>query len=159
MTTYEKMRGLVKQYQLENHFTFAGEKANVVHEYHTADALVLVSLAEGLPNVVCEAMACGLPVVLSDVSDHRKMVEEGHTGFLCSPYEAGSIANALQSIIRLPGGQRRAMGELARKAAEDQFARERFIEEYERVYRLLVEDPILMQSKGGLEAESGGGPS
>ena len=130
------MRSLVKQYQLENHFTFAGEKANVVHEYHTADALVLVSLVEGLPNVVCEAMACGLPVVLSDVSDHRKMVEEGRTGFLCSPYEAGSIADALQSIIRLPEGQRRAIGKLARKAAEDQFTRERFIEEYERVYRL-----------------------
>ena len=159
MTTYEKMCGLVKQYHLENHFTFAGEKANVVHEYHTADALVLVSLAEGLPNVVCEAMACGLPVVLSDVSDHRKMVEEGRTGFLCSPHEAGSIANALQSIIHLPEGQRRAMGELARKAAEVQFTRERFIEEYERVYRLLVEDPTLMQSKSGLEAESGGWPS
>ena len=137
--TYEKMRGLVKQYQLENHFTFAAKKANVVHEYHTADALVLVSVAEGLPNVVCEAMACGLPVVLSDVSDHRKMVEEGCTGFLCSPYEAESIANALQYIIRLPEEQRRATGKLARKAAEEQFTRERFIEAYERVYRLLAE--------------------
>lgn len=139
-TTYEKMCSLVKQYQLENHFTFAGEKANVVHEYHAVDALVLVSLFEGLPNVVCEAMACGLPVVLSDVSDHRKMIDEGRTGFLCSPYEAGSIADALQSIIHLPEGPRRVIGELARKAAEDQFNRERFIEEYECVYRCLVKD-------------------
>jgi glycosyltransferase involved in cell wall biosynthesis len=146
MATYEKMRVLVKRYQLENHFTFTGERANVVHEYHTADALVLVSLAEGLPNVVCEAMACGLPVVLSDVSDHRKMVEEGRTGFLCSPYEAGSIANALQSIIRLPEDQRRAMGKLARKAAEHQFTRERFIKSYERVYRLLVKEAALIQT-------------
>jgi glycosyltransferase involved in cell wall biosynthesis len=145
-TTYEKMRSLVKQYQLDNHFTFAGEKVNVVQEYHTADALVLVSLFEGLPNVVCEAMACGLPVVLSDVSDHRKMVEEGRTGFLCSSHEAGSIADALQSIIGLPGGLRRAMGELARKAAEDQFNRERFIEKYDRVYRSLVKDAQLRQS-------------
>src|SRR2546427_8878734 len=104
-----------------------------------------LSVYEGLPNVVCEAMACGLPVVLSDVSDHRKMVEEGRTGFLCSPHEAGSIADALQSIIRLPEGPRRAMGKLARKAAEDQFNRERLIEEYERVYRRLVKDAALMQ--------------
>jgi glycosyltransferase involved in cell wall biosynthesis len=143
--TCEKMRSLVKQYQLENHFTFAGEKANIVHEYHAADALVLVSLYEGLPNVVCEAMACGLSVVLSDVSDHRKMVEEGRTGFLCSPHAAESIADALQAIIRLPEGTRRAIGELARKAAEDRFNRERFIEEYERIYCCLVKDATLMQ--------------
>jgi glycosyltransferase involved in cell wall biosynthesis len=138
-TMYEKLCRLVKQYQLEHHFTFTGEKANVVQEYYAADALVLVSLFEGLPNVVCEAMASGLPVVLSDVSDHRKMVEEGRTGFFCSPHEAGSIADALQSIIRLPEGPRRAMGELARKAAENQFNRERFIEEHERVYRRICQ--------------------
>ena len=143
--TYEEMVGLVKRYQLENHFTFTGEKANVVHEYHAADVLVLVSRHEGLPNVVCEAMACGLPMVLSDVSDHRKMVEEGRTGFLCSSHDTESIADALQSIICLPEGSRRAMGELARKAAEEQFNRERFILEYEHVYRLLVQDAASME--------------
>jgi hypothetical protein len=51
------------------------------------------------------------------------------------------------------------MGKLARKAAEEQFTRERFIDEYERVYRRLVKDPTLMQSKDGLEVESGGWPS
>jgi len=136
--TYAEVIALVQRYQLQNHFTFAGEKENVVHEYHTADALVLVSLCEGMPNVVCEGMACQLPVVLSDVSDHSRIVEEGRTGFLCSPYDTGSIADALQSIIRLPAEQRRAMGKAARRAAEAQFNRKSFIDGYERIYRHLL---------------------
>jgi glycosyltransferase involved in cell wall biosynthesis len=140
--TYEETVDLLKRYQLENHFTFAGEKADVVHEYHAADVLVLVSFYEGLPNVVCEAMACGLPVVLSDVSDHRKVIDDGRTGFLCSPHDAISIADALHSIIRLSVGQRHTMGELARKAAEEQFNRERFVEAYECIYRALVNETV-----------------
>ena len=46
---------------------------------------------------------------------------------------------------RPPEGPRRVIGELARKAAEDQFNRERFIKEYECVYRCLVKDAALMQ--------------
>ncbi len=136
--THNEVMRLVQQYQLQNHFTFAGEKANVLSEYHAADALVLVSECEGVPNAVCEGMACQLPVVLSDVADNARMVEQGRTGFLCLPDDTCSIADALQSLIHLPAAQRHAMGEAARKAAEEQFHRQQFIDGYERIYHHLT---------------------
>ncbi len=137
---YADMMRMVRWHGLAAYFTFVGEKANVVAEYHAADALVLVSLSEGLPNVVCEAMACGLPVVLSDVSDNAKLVEDGRAGVLCSPYDVSCIAGALQTIIERPESQRRLMREAARKTAEECFQQARFASAYERVYHTLLQD-------------------
>lgn len=138
--TYQEVVEYVRRYQLQDHFTFVGEKENVLQYYHTADALVLVSFFEGLSNVVCEAMACHLPLVLSHVSDHPLIAEEKRTAFLCSPHNPESIADALQSIIRLPRSVRHAMGESARKVAVSLFNHRRFIAEFERIYRYLLND-------------------
>ena len=59
--------------------------------------LLLVFKWEGFPNVLCEAMSCGLPVLASDVSDVRHIMEDGVNGFLMNPTSPDDMA---KTIIR-----------------------------------------------------------
>jgi glycosyltransferase involved in cell wall biosynthesis len=147
---YKEVMNLVREYKLENYFEFVGEKQDVLCEYRRADALVLVSLIEGLPNAVCEAMACGLPLVLSNVSDHAKIIGEMSTGFLCSPHEPERIADALQAMISLPAEQRFSMGQRARKTAEIKFDGDKFVDEYEAIYRRVIDDAVKKASAANI---------
>lgn len=76
-----------------------------------ATALVLPSLYEGHPKVALEAMACGLPVIASDVPGIRAVVRSGETGLLC-----GTDAAALRGAIRALLGDAALRGRLGRQA-------------------------------------------
>jgi glycosyltransferase involved in cell wall biosynthesis len=66
--------------------------------YQSADVLLLASDREGTPNVVMEAMACGLPVVATNVGGVADLIGNGETGFL---FEPGDTAGALVPLERL----------------------------------------------------------
>jgi glycosyltransferase involved in cell wall biosynthesis len=68
----------------------------------TADAFLHPSLSEGLPNVVLEAMACGLPVVVTDVGGVREAVRDGVEGLLVPPRDPQAAAAALVRLWRDP---------------------------------------------------------
>lgn len=63
------------------------------------DVFVLPSLSEGLPTVVCEAMACGLPVVATAVDGTPEIVDDPATGLLVQPHDAGGLAAALARVL------------------------------------------------------------
>lgn len=65
-----------------------------------SDCLVLPSLSEGTPNVVLEAMACGIPVVASDLPGIREVVRDGITGLLTKPQDAEDLAQKLMRLVR-----------------------------------------------------------
>lgn len=74
---------------------------DIVKEYQQADIFCLPTLFEGYPNVVCEAMSCGLPVVCSNVFEIPKIVEEDKNGFLFNPNDYIDISNSLIKAIDL----------------------------------------------------------
>ncbi|MFO0945436.1 MAG: glycosyltransferase [Planctomycetota bacterium] len=67
---------------LENRVHFLGYQVDVAKYYAMIDLLVLPSRSEGLPNVVLEAMACGVPVVATDVGGVREVVASDENGLL-----------------------------------------------------------------------------
>jgi glycosyltransferase involved in cell wall biosynthesis len=67
--------------------------------YSAADVLVLPTLADNLPNVVLEAMACGTPTVAFDVGGLREMIEPGTTGLLVSPGSAVELGDCIASVL------------------------------------------------------------
>lgn len=97
---------------------FAGwvERSDLPSHYHWADALVLPSFAEGMANVVLEALASGLPVIASDVYGNRDLVTSGRNGLLVQPADADAIAVAIDQLADDPE-QVRSMGEHSREVA------------------------------------------
>ena len=136
--TFMRMQKLINDHHLENIITLAGESNDVTSELQSSDAFLLASLSEGLPNAVCEAMACGLPVVASAVSDVPLLVKEGRNGFLCAPNKSESIANAMLKMLEISSEVRIGFGKTSRKIAEETLDKDRFINEYEELFHWLL---------------------
>jgi glycosyltransferase involved in cell wall biosynthesis len=66
--------------------------------YQEAHVAVNPSHYEGMPNVVLEAMACGLPVVASDVPGNDSLVRPGETGYLFKPGDGDALCAALREV-------------------------------------------------------------
>ncbi len=107
--------------------------SNISEAYKNADALILPSFFEGLPNVVCEAMASGCPVLMSDVCDAGNLVKPHENGFLFDPYQPESIADAILEFCEIPQSERRTLGVRGREMAEVMFSPETFVNHYSKL--------------------------
>lgn len=99
--------------------------------YRAADAVVLPSLGEGLPNVVLEAMASGLPCAVSAVSGSRELVCSGVTGHTFVPGDDEALALAVSACL---GSAASAMGQAARDWVVGQYGIGVVAAAYEQVY-------------------------
>jgi glycosyltransferase involved in cell wall biosynthesis len=106
---------------------------NIHRVMSNADAVVLPSFHEGLPNSVCEGMALGKPVLISAVCDAGYLVQDGINGLLFDPYSYDSIAEAISRFARLTHEERTAMGNASRSKAEVLFNVNTIVEHYLRV--------------------------
>lgn len=118
--------------------TFLGWRAAGETEQWLAasDVLALPSEIEGLPYVLIEAMACGLPVIAGRVYGIPEVVEDGATGILVDPHDVGEIARALDRLADVE--PRRTMGAAARARFERHFTLEEHVERMRVLYRSLV---------------------
>lgn len=90
---------LAKELNVENRVDFLGHREDIEVLLHACDVAVASSIREGLPVNVMEALACGLPVVLSDNRGHRELVSEGENGFLVSVNDSGKMAEKVAEIL------------------------------------------------------------
>ncbi|MGC8991501.1 MAG: glycosyltransferase family 4 protein [Verrucomicrobiia bacterium] len=120
---------------LESRFHLHDPSPAAARLYRAADAVILPSLFEGCPNVLCEAFACGLPVLASRVGDIPTLLEDGVNGFLFDPHSPEDISNAIERFCDLPPEQRALMARADRAKAERLFSFESFLREYEEVLR------------------------
>ena len=98
-----------------------------------SDALLQASLSEGLPNTVLEAMACALPVVVTDCGGVREAVEHGVEGLVCPRRSPQALADALGSLR--DRALARKLGEAGRARVVADFTLERQLESFRRLYR------------------------
>ena len=121
---------MIQEMQLQGHFRFENPVTNIEADFRTHNACCLPSFREGCPNVVCEAMASGLPVLVSDHGDMKKMVNS-KLGLRFDPESPESIAQAIEKFASLDLDQRKAMGLESRKFAEEKLSPERFASQYD----------------------------
>lgn len=97
------------------------------------DVFCLSSRSESLPGVVCEAMACGVPCVATDVGGVQEIV--GDTGLVIPPENAEALAEALRTLITRP--DRPALGQKARERVEKLYDIRRMTQAYLTLYARL----------------------
>ena len=99
---YETLVQKVKKNNIENHVRFLGKKSHAqVAEYMAAaDVFVLPSLYEGMPNVVMEAFASGLPVIATDVCGTSELVQHKVNGLLVQAEKSHELAQSLLTLLQ-----------------------------------------------------------
>ena len=115
---------------------FVGQRDDVVRELDGADVFVLPSRAEGLSNALLEAMAAGIPPIVSDIPGNRDVVEDGRTGLVVAVDDVAALASALARVLtdeRL----RSALGSAARVAADESYGLGSVAARYEDLYAAL----------------------
>jgi glycogen(starch) synthase len=104
--------------------------------YRAADLFILPSRNEGLPNVLLEAMACGLPCVCSTVSGTRELTVHGETGWAFQIDDVKSLASAVEKAAT---NQNPLIGLNGRKLIENKYSIEAVTYHYERLYQRLLD--------------------
>jgi glycosyltransferase involved in cell wall biosynthesis len=115
-----------------------GEQSDMRSLLRQHDALIHPSLYEGLPNAVCEALAAGLPVLISNVCDHSLLVAEGERGFLFDPSDPLSIAGSIDRAAAMDADSWRALARGAREYAERCLGVDQMVEAYENLFMSLT---------------------
>jgi len=119
-------------------FQLRGFTNDIVDLYHAVDLLLLPSSKEGLPNVILEAMACGLPCVAADASGSRELIENGRTGFVYPRYDVAALSAAVRECLSSRGWE---MGRVGRASVEKRFSISAVADGYVALYRGLVGSP------------------
>ena len=114
---------------------FLGPRSDLPDLMNAADAFVLSSTVEGLPMVLLEAAASGLPCVATSVGGVPEAVLADRTGFLVPPADAIALGSAMS---RLAAADRSAMSRAAREFAVAHFDLQAVVAQWERLYRELL---------------------
>ncbi len=102
-----------------------------IHPFLTeADVIVMPSYHEGMSNVLMEGSATARPVIASNISGCKEVVDDGKSGFLFEAGDTDSLFDAMRRIAKLPVDERRQMGIAARDKVEREFDRHSIIDAY-----------------------------
>jgi glycosyltransferase involved in cell wall biosynthesis len=141
------MENLARELGIEKRTKFLGIRRDIPQLMNAADAYVMSSSWEGMPNVLLEASATGLPIVATDVGGNREIVLDGVTGFLVPPRNPEALARTMLRIMDLSDEERKEMGKRARKHIEVKFNLDRVVDLWEILYYELLEKKGIVAQK------------
>ncbi len=96
----EALRSLATELGIADRVHFAGWRADVPALLKACDCLALPSLWEGMPNVVLEAMASGIPVVATRVEGVEEQITSGENGFIVAPKSRNALVEGIDQVFR-----------------------------------------------------------
>jgi len=129
-----EIRAQVTACGLEERVKFLGVRRDIPNVMNAADGFVLSSYLEGLPMVLLQASAVGMPMVATDVGGNAEVVLDGANGFVVPPRNDGALANAMLRVLQLPEAERARMAERGRAIAGEKFEIERILDQWESLY-------------------------
>jgi len=109
---------LIDQLKITDKVLLLGWRRDIPEIMHSIDLLLLTSLWEGLPRVLPQAMASGIPVVATSVNGSPEAVQNGLNGYLLPPGDVEGMARKILYLINNPG-EARAMGQKGRELVEE----------------------------------------
>lgn len=111
------LENMISELNLQNKVKLPGVIKDTEAVLITADLFVFPSLYEGFPNALCEAMAVGLPVIASDCSGNKDIIQDGMNGKLFPVGDVEALANIMRSLIN-DAKERERLSVNARKITE-----------------------------------------
>ena len=120
-------------------FHFLGARDDIPNVVAGFDVFAMTSVpdSEGTPTVMLEAMACGLPIVGTNVGSVSEIVADGETGYVVPPLRPECVADRVLHLLRDPV-LRTSMGQQGRKRAESEFSMERCVSAHVTAYKMAV---------------------
>lgn len=134
----DELMALAGQLGIADHVRFLGLRGDVPDLMSAADAFCLSSDMEGLPLVLLQASAAGLPIVATNVAGNPEVVIEGVNGFLTPPGDPEAFARAMSRVETLDAGQRSAFGEAGVAHVRANFEAERIADRWEQLFNELL---------------------
>ncbi len=128
----EELMGWINQTGLRERFILLGESSKIPVCLAAMDIFCLHSRAEGLPTVLAEAMAMGLPCVSTDVGDAGILM--GEAGVLVEKQNPEALADGLLKLLYMTPEERLALGSAAQKKVKTEYAIEQTQQEFSQVY-------------------------
>jgi glycosyltransferase involved in cell wall biosynthesis len=136
-----ELRGSLEQqihhHHLEKHVILAGFRADILSEHKAFDIFVMSSVTEGLGTSLLDAMACGKPVVATNVGGIPEVVVDGETGLLVPPRDPTAMATALVRLLA-DRGLREQMGAAGLTRVRARFRAETMVQNTLKVYQQVV---------------------
>jgi len=117
---------------------FIGEKAELAKYYAASTAFVLPSLEDNLPNTVLESLGCGTPVVAFDIGGISDMIDHQSNGFLVGRADTTLLAEALETMVKMPKEKYQLMQKAARRKVEENYSKEVVGEKLKNIFESIV---------------------
>lgn len=137
----EALAGWIAAAGLRERCHLLGRRDDVPGLTAALDVATSSSIGEGFPNAVGEAMACGVPCVVTAVGDSAAVV--GPTGVVVPPRDPPALAAGWRALLALGPAGRRCLGQAARRRIAERFSLPAVVAQYERLYRELTPRSVM----------------
>lgn len=131
-------RAQLEAWQREGIAEYLGPADDVRPFIAAASCVVLPSYREGTPRSLLEAAAMGRPIITTDATGCREVVDDGVNGFLCQARDANDLARKMEAFLRCSEEERATLGRRGREKVEREFDECKVIEKYLAVTRDLL---------------------
>lgn len=132
---------LVEKYGYNKNILFLGSVPNVEDYLKIADIYISTSISEGLPNGVLEAMATGLPLVLSNIVQHKEIFDLNEN--IGKSYELGNINNLKYQLNSIFSSDLRNMSLNSKSTIEDNLTASLMSDQYQKLYLSMLSNTIV----------------
>jgi glycosyltransferase involved in cell wall biosynthesis len=135
---YEEVKQYISERNLADSWEWLGERSDIPSLLSCHHGLISGSFHEGLPNVICEALASGRPVLASNIGDNGALIDGGKSGYLFNPYEPNDIAKVILEFSELSQSEWTKMSLHARRFAENNLSPDIGAKKYEDLFKKLI---------------------
>lgn len=133
----DNLQALAQDLGLSRRVRFLGLRTDVPDLMGAADGYLMSSAWEGLPMVLLEASACGVPIVATQVGGNDEVVRPGQNGFLVPPGNPEALAGAMRLLMDVAPEERSAMGERGRRHVLEHYSIDTVTDLWEEAYSQL----------------------
>ena len=121
---------LVEELGIADIIRFCPQSSTIEEEYRKHNLIIIPSLYEGFPNVLCEAMCCGLPALGSHVSDIPFIMKDRKNGFVFNPTNVDDMAEKMVKYLDLAPQEKLEMADYSKSLSQDNFKKTGFLNKY-----------------------------